>query len=78
MKTYDNPMALLLDYRPDAIKELTQDEQESLRCVCDFESMFFAVTDENIVLTVDGINYDILGCDTLDEFTTYSIEWAKD
>jgi len=76
---YTDPLSLLKDYRADAVRDMTEDEQEILRCCCDFESIVFYVDEKTkTVLTVDDITDDIIGTDSLDSFLSYSIKWARE
>lgn len=75
---FDNPLELLECYVPDALNDLTEDEREELRCACDYESIELYVVNDNTVLTVDTVSDDVIGNDTMAEFLSYSIRWARE
>ena len=76
---YADPLALLTDYRAKAVRDLTEEERDVLRCCCDFESIVFYVDEKTkTVLTVDDITDDIIGTDSMDDFLSYSVRWARE
>lgn len=76
---YCDPLSLLKEYRPDVLRFLTEEEQDILHYCCDFESIVFYVDEETEhVYSVDCITDDVLGDDTMAEFLSYSIRWARE
>ena len=78
IQRFDNPMEILQYYLPELTGNLTEDEQEELRCCCDYESIVFYVVNDSIVLTVDTITDDVLGEDALSRFAAESMKWARE
>ena len=76
---YYGPLALLNDYRADALRCLSEEEQNELRHACDYDGIVFYVDEKTEhVFTVDCITDDVIGDDAMEDFLSCSLKWARE
>ena len=72
---FDNPYSLIEYCRPGILKCIPDDAADYLRHCIDFESIMFVLL-PSCVKTIDSINGDLLGSESVDDFVVQSIMYA--
>ena len=78
IKTFDNPLEIIEEYKPDALTGLPENARDELDCALNYESIMLYVIDDSIVQIVDAFTGEVYGEDTMDEFVAYSLQWARE
>lgn len=74
---YHDIESLLKDYL-EGYDLLEEETKRNIEHMCDWEDFVFLVIDNETVITTDGLNGDVIGEDTLQEFMRLTLEEAQE